>query len=71
MKKILPLITILVLIGLSVILLDTTSYLIVKQKSLTDIKCNQINYNDQKILNRENLKKILFKLDIEKEIKRS
>ena len=48
MKKILPLITILVLIGLSVILLDTTSYLIVKQKSLTDIECNQINYNDQK-----------------------
>ena len=69
MKKILPLITILVLIGLSVILLDTTSYLIVKQKSLTDIKCNQINYNDQKILNRENLKKILFKLDIEEERK--
>ena len=69
MKKILPLITILVLIGASVILLNSTSYLIDKQKSLTDIRCNQINYNDQKILNRENLKKFLFKLDIEEERK--
>ena len=69
MKKLLPLITILVLIGVAVILLDSSSYLINKHQSLTNLKCNEINYQEQNILNRENLKKFAFKLEIEEERK--
>ena len=67
MKKLLPLITILVLIGVAVILLDSSSYLINKHKSLTNLTCNEINYQEQNILNRANLKKFAFKLEIEEE----
>lgn len=69
MQKSLSLIVIIILIGLFSFLLKSSSNLIDKQNFLTENKCNEISYENQKQISRKNLEKFSIRLKIDEERK--
>lgn len=69
MRKIIPLIIIFGLISVAIVLMNSTIHLLSKQNLLTENACNEINYEDQKKISRENLQEFLIKISIQEERK--
>jgi len=69
MHKFLSVISILILIGLFYILLKISDDLVNNQNLLTENKCKNLSYENQKKINRENLKKFSIEINIEEERK--
>ena len=69
MHKFLSFISIIILIGLFSILLKKSDELVNNQNLLTENKCKDLSYENQKKINRENLKKFLIEINIEEERK--